>query len=117
MPSQLDWIVTAGELHKELHREDGPNCNPVLVDVREPEEWATGIIPNSHLISLGDLMARALTELNPESTIVTYCAHGIRSLHALHALKHLGFENVRSLDGGIEAWNELGYDGLTLSPH
>jgi rhodanese-related sulfurtransferase len=96
-----EMIITAAELKKCLK-------NVVLVDVREPEEFAEcrieeqGVEPT--LIPLGELMLRAPTELDASSDIVCYCAHGIRSMHAAIGLQRLGFERVRSLQGGIEAW-------------
>lgn len=77
-----------------------------LLDVREPEEHEEDRIQGSKLIPLGDLMARANTELDPDSEIVIYCAHGVRSMHALMGLRSLGFENLRSLEGGICAYRE-----------
>jgi adenylyltransferase/sulfurtransferase len=96
----MDMLITALELK---------NCidQVTLVDVREPEEFEESRIEGCTLIPLGELSRRAPKELNPEADIVVYCAHGIRSMHAVLGLKQLGFENVRSLQGGIEAWFEL----------
>jgi rhodanese-related sulfurtransferase len=72
-----------------------------LLDVREPEEFEESRIEGCTLIPLGELSQRASTELKRESDIVVYCAHGVRSMHALMGLKQMGFEKVRSLEGGI----------------
>jgi rhodanese-related sulfurtransferase len=72
-----------------------------LLDVREPEEFEESRIEGCTLIPLGELSQRATKELNPEHDIVVYCAHGVRSMHALMGLKQMGFEKVRSLEGGI----------------
>ena len=79
-----------------------------LVDVREPEEFAEMRIEGGKLIPLGELQMRASKELNKSDDIVVYCAHGVRSVQGLMALKTLGFEKVRSLEGGICAWEEKG---------
>jgi rhodanese-related sulfurtransferase len=71
-----------------------------LLDVREPEEFEESRIEGCTLIPLGELSQRA-KELNPQDDIVVYCAHGVRSMHALMGLKQMGFEKVRSLEGGI----------------
>ncbi len=96
-------IITCAELKKCLTK-------VVLVDVREPEEHAESRIEgegvNAKLIPLGELMRRAPKELDPNTDIVTYCAAGIRSMHAVVGLQQLGFERVRSLQGGIYAWFE-----------
>jgi len=77
-----------------------------LLDVREVSEHILSSIPGDVLIPLGELSKRAPTELDPTKPLVIYCAHGVRSLGAAHALKSLGFKNVRSLIGGISQYFE-----------
>ena len=78
---------------------------PRLLDVREPEEHELAAIPNSTLIPLGQLAGRAceLSQWKNEE-IVVYCHHGIRSLHAIHLLRPLGFVRLVNLAGGIDGW-------------
>lgn len=78
---------------------------PFLVDVREPEEWAIVRLPGAHLIPKGELADR-VDELTRASRLVLYCRAGVRSAEAAHMLLDLGFSNVRSLRGGINAWAE-----------
>ncbi len=92
------WIITAAELKGCVEKVK-------LVDVREPDEYEENRIDGCVLIPLGEIQQRA-GELNPEDEIVLYCAHGMRSLQALMALRMLGFEKLRSLEGGIHAWFE-----------
>ena len=101
----MDWIITASQLKKDLDS----GARLVLVDVREPEEHEESRIEGCKLIPLGEITSRALRELNPEDDIVLYCAHGVRSMHALMALQQMGFEKLRSLQGGICEWQEQGY--------
>jgi rhodanese-related sulfurtransferase len=101
----MEWIITATRLKSEL--DSGSKL--VLVDVREPEEFEESRIEGCKLIPLGEITSRALRELNPEDDIVLYCAHGVRSMHALMALQQMGFEKLRSLQGGICEWQEQGY--------
>lgn len=96
--SQPDWTITSDELRKCL-------ADVVLVDVREPEEFAESHIEGCKLIPLGELQERAPSELNPENDIVIYCAHGMRSMQGLMMLRMQGFARTRSLEGGIAAWN------------
>lgn len=98
MSTKPDWIITAAELKPLLGK-------VVLIDVREPEEHAEGYIETCKLIPLGDLLSRA-GELDKEADTVIYCAHGIRSMQGLMALKSLGFKKLRSLEDGIVAWDE-----------
>lgn len=77
-----------------------------LVDVREPHEHEESRIGGEVLIPLNSLMLEANQKLNPQDKIVLYCAHGIRSRDGAALLKQMGFSHVRSLSGGIAAWNE-----------
>lgn len=81
----------------------------VLVDVREIEEWEESRIEGAVHIPLGEIPMRAPEELNKEKDIVLYCAHGKRSMEALFILRSAGFEKVRSLEGGISAWEMSGF--------
>jgi adenylyltransferase/sulfurtransferase len=76
---------------------------PVLVDVREPPEWEIGHLAGARLLPLG-VLGRRMGELNRHDPIVTYCHHGVRSLHAAELLLAAGFTDVRSLRGGLDAW-------------
>jgi rhodanese-related sulfurtransferase len=77
-----------------------------LVDVRQPWEHETAALPGSQLIPLDQLTLRA-GEVRPPrgAAVVVYCHHGIRSQSAAALLEHLGFRNVTSLEGGIDAWS------------
>ncbi len=81
---------------------DHPVC---LVDVRQIWENELARLPDSILIPLNALPTRQ-SELvrDPNRLIVVYCHHGVRSLSAVNYLLRLGFTNVRSLAGGIDAW-------------
>ena len=74
-----------------------------LVDVRETWEVELAAIPGALVLPLGRLPELAET-LDPDRPIVTYCHHGIRSAQAAGYLISLGFDDVRHLAGGIDAW-------------
>jgi adenylyltransferase/sulfurtransferase len=77
-----------------------------LLDVRQPWEHELAALPDSTLIPLDQLIPRAGEVAPPENaTIVVYCHHGIRSLSGAAILQRLGFDNVASLAGGIDAWS------------
>jgi hydroxyacylglutathione hydrolase len=80
---------------------------PLLLDVRELEEWALGRIPGSIHIPMGEVASR-LHELDAETPIVTVCRVGVRSLVSANELLLAGFGDVKSLAGGIVAWVEAG---------
>jgi sulfur-carrier protein adenylyltransferase/sulfurtransferase len=83
----------------------------VLIDVREPHEWEISHIDGARLIPLSQLPDR-LGELDGHSEIVTHCHHGARSMKALEILRGAGFNKVRSLAGGIDAWAERVEPGM-----
>ncbi len=78
---------------------------PVLVDVREKWEFDTAHLPDSLLMPMGDVPSRAHTELDPDAPLVVLCHHGARSLNVAMWLRQQGFEQARSLAGGIDAWS------------
>ncbi len=76
-----------------------------LVDVREPDEWALGRLPEAELIPLSQFQKLAPEQLSPDEKIVLYCHHGVRSGRAQDFLKAQGYEDVLNLVGGIDAWS------------
>jgi rhodanese-related sulfurtransferase len=73
-----------------------------VVDVRDPDEVATGAIAGSINIPLGELAARQ-DELDTTTPIIAVCQSGRRSEKAAEALSAAGYE-VSNLDGGMSAW-------------
>ena len=97
-PQSLE--MSPEELKKKLDKKE-----VVLIDVREPFEHDICHIEGAKLIPLGDLMNR-IDELNPEENIVLHCHHGGRSMRALQMLQAKGFQKLKNLTGGIDAWAE-----------
>ncbi len=89
--------------------------NVVVIDVREPEEFASGYIPAKTVLTIprGKLEFAAIEkiakEFREDAQIVTYCLKGARGSLAALQLKKLGFSNVSNLKGGILAWLEKKY--------
>ena len=83
------------------------NDHPVyLLDVRQPAEQELAVLPGSVLIPLNELASRvAEVRPAPEALLVVYCHHGMRSQSGAALLQRLGYENVASLTGGIDAWS------------
>lgn len=74
----------------------------ILVDVRTPEEFASGHAEGARNIPVDDLNSRR-SELSRDKVIVVYCASGARSAHAASLLSQAGFR-VRDLST-LDAWN------------
>jgi len=74
-----------------------------LVDVREPQEWDIAHLPGAKLIPLGNVPER-MNELDTADDIAVYCHHGMRSARAIGFLQKMGFQKLKNLAGGIDAW-------------
>ena len=94
--------ITANELSEWL--QDGERPAPLLLDVREPDEFAAYRIEGSTLIPMRAIPAR-LHELDRAAEVVMICRSGARSYHAGMFLKQNGFERVYNLAGGVIAWS------------
>ncbi len=78
----------------------------LLLDVREPDEYATAKIDGSLLIPMSELRDRiGELESNKQDHIVVHCHHGGRSMQVTNALKSHGFEKVQNMAGGIDVWS------------
>ena len=82
------------------------------LDVREPDEYAAGHIPDAVHVPLGQLAGR-VDEVSRDRPIVAYCGHGERAATAVSLLERLGRTALLNLDGGIDAWSEAGYSITT----
>jgi len=90
---------------EELRDLRGSGAPYVLVDVREPHEWAISSFPESVKIPLGSL-TESLNRLSTADDIVVHCKSGGRSAKAVQSLRQAGFKRVKNLAGGINAWAE-----------
>ena len=77
---------------------------PILIDVREPEEYQYARIPGAVLKPLGDIYHWG-PELDKEQAYVLYCHTGARSWQAAYMLERMGFKQVANLSGGIDSWS------------
>jgi len=74
----------------------------VIIDVREPFEWAMGTLPGAELIGLGSLFGR-LNDLDRDRAILFVCRTGNRSGVAAELFVRNGFDEVANLTGGLVA--------------
>ena len=78
----------------------------VVVDVREPDEYAEGHVPTAVHIPMGHLPAR-VGELDRSQPVYVICASGNRSAEVTNYLTSAGFD-AASVAGGTTAWAKAG---------
>jgi rhodanese-related sulfurtransferase len=79
----------------------------LVLDVREPAEYAHGHVPGAVNLPQAELASR-ISELPLDHPIIAICQTGYRSLRAAQFLKQMGFEHVTNVAGGTAAWAEAG---------
>lgn len=81
--------------------------NPILIDVREPNEHATASIDGAELIPMNSVPQRLqyLEGKAEEATLVVFCHHGMRSLMVVNWLREQGVTDCVSMSGGIDQWS------------
>jgi len=84
-------------------RADTSREPPLVVDVREPWEYATCHLDDSLLIPLQTLPTR-LSDLPDDRELVLVCHHGNRSQVAAQWLERNGYTRLHNLRGGVAAW-------------
>jgi hydroxyacylglutathione hydrolase len=81
----------------------------LLIDVREPEEFAAGHVPGAVNVPQSDLASR-LEELPRDRTIYVVCQGGMRSARAAQFLRQVGFGELVNVSGGTNAWVGAGLE-------
>lgn len=88
----------------------------LLIDVREPDEYAAERIHGALLYPLSTFDPRALPDTG-DSKIVFQCGSGMRSAKALVAAANAGLSVAGHLAGGIKAWKEAGLPVIAIDPN
>jgi adenylyltransferase/sulfurtransferase len=98
------------EIDASQARERIESGEPVVVDVREQDEWDEGHIAGAVHVPRGHLESR-IERLAPDTTrpVVVYCSAGNRSAFAAKTLAELGYDDVVSLAGGFTDWKRNGF--------
>jgi molybdopterin/thiamine biosynthesis adenylyltransferase/rhodanese-related sulfurtransferase len=101
-------VASAPEISvEELKKKFEANDDFILIDVREPDEFASSRIPGSVLIPKAGFFDGTALELLPrDKEIILHCRSGVRSAHCLAIIQGAGFINSRHLGGGILAWEK-----------
>jgi sulfur-carrier protein adenylyltransferase/sulfurtransferase len=99
--------VSAQEVN-ELLKNNGKS--PILLDVRESDEWRQGHLEGALPLPRGFLEIKVESVIpDKNSPVVAYCAGGVRSLLAAKVMKEMGYQNVSSMAGGYGAWKNGGF--------
>ena len=89
---------------QELRQMLAQSTPPLLLDVRESDEWQFCRIEGARHLPTSQIQQR-VGELEPMQETVVYCHHGVRSLMVAEFLIRTGFSQAASLTGGIDAWS------------
>ena len=103
------WTISVSDARAMMQS----SSNPLVVDVRTPQEYAQGHLKGAVNIPLSDLPLR-MDGLDHNRPMVVYCQTGVRSAQGSSLLVRAGFAKVFSMEGGISAWINSGYP--TVSP-
>lgn len=106
-PAAVTAKVKAKITPAEYQARFGADADHVLIDVRTPEEFASGHIPGAVNISV-DQLAQRLSEIPQDKPVVLYCRSGNRSNQAAQILERAGYTQIYDL-GGIITWVQQGY--------
>lgn len=102
LPSDYYTIANTEALKSIVNSDD-----PLLIDVRQPSEYAGGHIPNAINIPLQTLTAN-LDQIPKDRLVILYCTTGYRTAMGVMSLQMLGYTNVRGFPPSIQGWKVAG---------
>ena len=97
----------AAELERMLAAPE-PHAVPLLLDVREPREYAVSHLPGAMRAATVEEALAVLEEADPRRPVVVYCSVGYRSSRLARALAEAGRPGAANLEGSIFAWANSG---------
>jgi rhodanese-related sulfurtransferase len=92
----------------EQARAEHEGARALLVDIREPEEHATGVVAGAQLLPMRQL-GRRLAELPRDRPVLLICNTQNRSRATYDALRERGYTNLRYVSGGMSEWGRRGW--------
>ena len=100
----------AGAVSVEHARAEHEAGRALLIDIREPDEFATGVAAGAKLLPMRQLGAR-LGEIptDPNMPVLLICRTQNRSSATLRALRERGYGHVRYVHGGMSEWARRGW--------
>jgi rhodanese-related sulfurtransferase len=95
-----DLEILPGDVKQRLDRGE----KMLLVDVREPHEYAICRIEGAVLIPMG-MIPSNLQKLDTDEDVICFCHHGMRSMDVANWLHAQGVKSAKSMAGGIDRWS------------
>ena len=83
------------------------NERVVYLDVREPNEWNLGRLPQAVHLPRGNIETKVEALIDRNQKVVIYCARGNRSALAALTMKEMGYEDVASMARGFQGWADI----------
>ncbi len=115
MPSFQDHLSKVKSQIEEISPDEvakliDAKSSVIVIDIRDRDEIENGFVPGAQLLGRGHLEARiGKVAPNAADPLVVYCAGGVRSAFATHALQEMGYTNVKSMAGGFGRWAQHGH--------
>lgn len=114
LSSLLSFVSLAQSASSHLNAQQAAqwlqtNKNTVVLDVRTPAEFESGHLKGAVNVNYNAPdFEQQIAKLDRQKPYLVHCAVGGRSTKSLPVLEKLGFQNVRHLDGGLQAWQQAG---------
>ena len=96
-------MTSVNEIDVQKVKEMGDDGSATIVDIRDPQSFQSGHIPNAIHLS-DDTVKEFISNTDKEKPLVVYCYHGISSQGAAVYFSEQGFKEVSSMIGGFEGW-------------
>ena len=96
-------MTSVNEIDVQKVKEMGDDGSATIVDIRDPQSFQSGHIPNAIHLS-DDTVKEFISNTDKEKPLVVYCYHGISSQGAAAYFSDQGFKEVLSMAGGFENW-------------
>jgi len=111
MPTPRDLLSEAKAAIREVSTDDAEQYlgKVTFLDVREPEEYEQGTLPDAVHLPRGNLEFQVEGKLTDKAApVIVYCAGGVRSAFAARTMGQLGYTDVVSMAGGFNRWKDEG---------
>ena len=97
-------LISPAEAQAQVERGEA-----ILIDVREADAWQVAHAKGAKHMTRGTIELDIEDEIpNTDQPIICYCGGGSRGALATESLQKMGYKNVRSLAGGLRAWQAAG---------